>query len=75
MEVRERLDGRLQVRHREQILTAQEAPPLAAELRAQVVEGPAWYRFLTQRPHELEAPKSGQSTTDLRTFGRGDHLV
>ncbi len=40
VEVQERLDGRLLVRHREQILTPQEAPPLAAELRAQVAEGP-----------------------------------
>ncbi len=35
VEVQERLDGRLLVRHRNQILTPQEAPPLAAELRAQ----------------------------------------
>ena len=40
VEVQERLDGRLLVRHREQILTPQEAPPLAAELRAQVAAGP-----------------------------------
>ena len=40
MEVQERLDGRLLVRHRERILTPQEAPPLAPELRAQVVAGP-----------------------------------
>ena len=36
----ERLDGRLLVRHREQILTPQEAPALAKELRVQVAEGP-----------------------------------
>ena len=40
VEVQERLDGRLLVRHREQILTPQEAPALAADLRAQVAEGP-----------------------------------
>ena len=40
VEVQERLDGRLLVRHREQILTPQEAPPLAAELRAQVTGDP-----------------------------------
>ena len=34
VEVQERLDGRLLVRHREQILTPQEAPALATELRA-----------------------------------------
>jgi hypothetical protein len=40
VEVQERLDGRLLVRHREQILTPQEAPALATELRVQVAEGP-----------------------------------
>ena len=40
VEVQERLDGRLLIRHREQILTPQEAPPLAAELRSQVAAGP-----------------------------------
>ena len=38
--MQERLDGRLLVRHREQILTPKEAPPLAAELRAQIEAGP-----------------------------------
>jgi len=40
VEVQERLDGRLLVRHKDQLLTPQDAPPLAAELRAQVVEAP-----------------------------------
>ncbi|HIN05167.1 MAG TPA: ISNCY family transposase [Dehalococcoidia bacterium] len=40
VEVQERLDGRVLVRHRERILTPQEAPPLAAELRSQVAAGP-----------------------------------
>ncbi len=40
MEVQERLDGRLLVRHREQILTPQEAPALATELRDRVTAGP-----------------------------------
>ena len=40
VEVQERLDGRLLIRHREQILTPQEAPPLAAELRARVTGDP-----------------------------------
>ena len=40
VEVQERLDGRLLIRHREQILTPQEAPALAAELRARVTAGP-----------------------------------
>ena len=39
-EVQERLDGRLLVRHREQILTPQEAPPLATELRDRISTGP-----------------------------------
>ena len=40
VEVQERLDGRLLVRHKDQILTPQEAPPLAAELRTQMVANP-----------------------------------
>jgi hypothetical protein len=40
VEVQERLDGRLLVRHRHQILTPQEAPALAAELRNRVSVGP-----------------------------------
>ena len=40
VEVQERLDGRLLVRHRGQILTPQDAPALAKELRVQVAEGP-----------------------------------
>ena len=40
VEVQERLDGRLLVRHREQILTPQDAPALAAELRNRVSTGP-----------------------------------
>ena len=39
VEVQERLDGRLLIRHREQILTPQEAPPLATELRTQFEAG------------------------------------
>jgi hypothetical protein len=38
VEVQERLDGSLLVRHRDQILTPQDAPPLAGELRARVPE-------------------------------------
>ena len=40
VEVQERLDGRLLVRHRNQILTPQEAPALAGELRARIPTGP-----------------------------------
>ena len=40
VEVQERLDGRLLVRHRNQILIPQEAPALASELRARIPAGP-----------------------------------
>ena len=40
VEVQERLDGRLLVRHRHQILTPQEAPTLAGKLRTRVPDGP-----------------------------------
>ena len=39
VEVQERLDGSLLVRHQEKFLTPQDAPPLAAQLRAQVAAG------------------------------------
>ena len=39
VEVQERLDGRLLVRYRGKLLTPEEAPPLAAELRARAEEG------------------------------------
>src|SRR5918992_477222 len=39
VEVQERLDGRVLVRHRDQILTPQDAPPLAGHLRAQMTPG------------------------------------
>jgi hypothetical protein len=39
VEVQERLDGRLLVRYRGQILTPEDAPPLAAELRARADAG------------------------------------
>ncbi len=40
VEVQERLDGSLLVRHRHQILTPQDAPALATELRNRVSTGP-----------------------------------
>jgi len=39
VEVQERLDGRLLVRYRGQLLTPEDAPPLAAELRARAEAG------------------------------------
>jgi hypothetical protein len=40
VEVQERLDGSLLVRHQRKFLTPVEAPPLAGQLRAQVTAGP-----------------------------------
>jgi hypothetical protein len=40
VEVQGRLDGSLLIRHREKLLTPQDAPPLAAQLRAQIPAGP-----------------------------------
>lgn len=40
VEVQERLDGSLLVRHQGKFLTPQDAPPLAAQLRAQAPAGP-----------------------------------
>jgi hypothetical protein len=40
VEVQERLDGRLLIRHKHQILTPQDAPALATELRDRVSTGP-----------------------------------
>ena len=54
VEVQERLDGRLLIRHGQQILTPQEAPPLATELRAQVVAGPVVARLPDPDPTDWE---------------------
>ena len=51
VEVQERLDGRLLVRHGDQILTPQDAPPLAAELRTQVVAAPVLATLPDSDPH------------------------
>ena len=40
MEVQERLDGRLLIRHRHQVLTPQDTPALATQLRNRVSTGP-----------------------------------
>ena len=50
VEVQERLDGRLLVRHRHQILTPQDAPALATELRSQVTAGPVRVSVLKPDP-------------------------
>jgi hypothetical protein len=48
VEVQERLDGSLLVRHQEQFLTPQDAPPLAAQLRNQVPSRPVVVTCLIQ---------------------------
>ena len=57
VEVQERLDGRLPVRYRHQILTPQEAPPLAAELRAQVTAGPVMVSLPDPDPTDWRPPQ------------------
>ena len=52
VEVQERLDGRLLVRHRNQILTPQEAPALASQLRARVAAGPVMATLAGPDPTE-----------------------
>ncbi len=57
MEVQERLDGRLLVRHRNQILTPQDAPPLAAQLRAQAAAGPVVVPLPEPDPTDWSPPQ------------------
>ena len=69
VEVQQRPDGRLLVRHREQILTPQEAPPLAAELRAQVIAGPVVVALPDPDPTDYEDPARKQVHRDLVRAG------
>jgi len=57
VEVQERLDGRLLVRHRHQILTPQEAPALAAELRNRVSAGPVRAELPDPDPTDWRPPR------------------
>ena len=63
VEVQERLDGRLLVCHRGTLLTPEEAPPLAATLRALAEARPAdghlaaWDMDMTASEEPAEAPK------------------
>ena len=57
VEVQERLDGSLLVRHRNQILTPQDAPPLAAQLRAQVAAGPVVVPLPEPDPTDWSPPQ------------------
>jgi transposase len=62
VEVQERLDGRLLVRCREKLLTPEDAPPLAAELRARSEAGFADADTSVTLPEQLAAtrkPRSG----------------
>ena len=56
-EVQERLDGRLLVRHRDQILTPLEAPALATELRARVTAGPVMAVLPEPDPTDWSPPQ------------------
>ena len=58
VEVQERLDGRLMVCHRGNILTPGEAPPLAATLRVLAATGPnIEYEMLDTTDEEIKAVK------------------
>jgi hypothetical protein len=61
VEVQERLDGRLLVRHRGQLLTPEDAPPLAAELRARADAG------LADTDTSVTLPEQGAATRKPRT--------
>lgn len=57
VEVQERLDGRLLVRHQGKLLTPQDAPPLATQLRAQVAVGPVAVTLPDPDPTDWRAPE------------------
>src|ERR687892_1287062 len=57
VEVQERLDGRLLVRHQGKLLTPQDAPPLAAQLRAQVAVGPVAATLPDPDPKDWTPPE------------------
>ena len=57
VEVQERLDGRILVKCGEEVLTPQEAPPLAAELRSHVTSPPMVPFVLDPIPERTRAPK------------------
>src|ERR687896_1677109 len=57
VEVQERLDGHLLVRHQGKLLTPQDAPPLAAQLRAQVAVGPVAATFPDPDPMDWTPPE------------------
>ena len=58
VEVQERLDGRILVKCGEEVLTPQEAPPLAAELRSHVTSPPVVPYVLDPIPTRPQVPKT-----------------
>ncbi len=58
VEVQERLDGRIVVKCGEEVLTPQQAPPLAAELRSHVTSPPVVPYLLDPIPSRPQVPKS-----------------
>lgn len=61
VEVQERLDGSLLVRHRGKFLTPRDAPPLAAELRAQVAAGPVAVALPDPDPTDWRPPQRAKA--------------
>ncbi len=57
VEVQERLDGRVLVKCGEEVLTPQQAPPLAAELRSYISAPPVGPFELDPRPQRQRVPK------------------
>ena len=58
VEVQERLDGRVTVKCGEEVLTPQEAPPLAYELRSYAASPPVAPYVLDPIPERLRVPKT-----------------
>jgi hypothetical protein len=57
VEVQDRLDGSLRVRHKDQLLTPQDAPPLAAELRVGIPSGPVIATLPNPDPTDWRPPQ------------------
>jgi transposase len=62
VEVQERLDGRLLVRCRGKLLTPEDAPPLAAELRARAEEGFADAHIAVPLPEQRAATRKPRTS-------------
>jgi hypothetical protein len=58
VEVQERLDGRVVVAYRGKVLTPQEAPPLAATLRAQALTAPTQLPWEASEPERVRRPRA-----------------